>query len=360
MTIWGFSYFSSNVFHFVIISGCTSGIKAFNVDTEKLIHVANIDNVTSIATVPTFPKSLLISDNGKNLLQCDLRQLETRAKAAVCLNTSLESIELNISDRRMETTYDQWRFVRIFDNTERNEDITEPIAIVATQTQIIIWRYNVKFQRFQAIHFLDTAEPVQSIYFTSKLSAIVSSNKFFEIDLMNLSQNRLEYEEFCDECDDTLAHTYKSKPLNCFGINGYEYLLCYNDFGVFVDEYGRRSRSNDIKWLKDSPTPSFCYQAPILFVFSEEGVQMIRIKKTTENDDEQIEEKMLQTFFSAKNAKFGTTFGKYGVYALTSSSNVESGNRAVAQQVIQIDGIKALRNALTDSLDTIVSSEIDC
>lgn len=74
--------------------------------------------------------------------------------------------------------------------------------------------------------------------FTSKLSAIVSSKKFFEIDLMNLSQN---------ECDKTLAHTYKSKPFNSFGINGYEYLLCFEDFGVFVDEYGRRSRSNDIK-----------------------------------------------------------------------------------------------------------------
>lgn len=300
---------------------------------------------------------MLICDNGRNLLQCDLRQLETRAKAAVCLNTSLEFIKLDISDKRTEMTYDEWRFVRIFDKD------TEPIAIAATQTQIIIWRYNVKYQRFEAIHFLDTEEPVQSIYFTSKLSAIVSSNKFFEIDLMNLYQNRLEYEEFCDECDETLAHTYKSKPLNSFGINGYEYLLCFKDFGVFVDEYGRRSRSNDIKWLNSSAT-EFAYQAPILFVFSEEGIQMIRVKKITENDsdndDEQIEEKMLQTFISAKNARFGTTFGKYGVYALTSSSNVQESDRAVAQQVIQIDGTKSLRNALTDSLDTVMSSGIDC
>lgn len=306
---------------------------------------------------------MLVSENGKSLLQCDLRQLEIRAKAAVCLNTSLESIELNISDKRMGTTYDQWRFVRISDNTERNEKIAEPIAIASTQTQIIIWRYNVKHQCFQAIHFLDTAEPVQSIYFTSKLSAIVSSNKFFEIDLMNLSQNRLEYEEFCDESDETLAYTYKSKPFSSFGISGHEYLLCFEDFGVFVDEYGRRSRSNDIKWLHSSPT-AFAYQAPILFVFSQEGIQIIRITKTTENDsdndDEQIEEKMLQNFISVKNARFCTTFGKYGVYALTSSSNVQESHRAVAQQVIQIDGTKALRNALSNSLDTVVSSEIDC
>lgn len=303
---------------------------------------------------------MLISDNGKKLLQCDYRQLETRTKASVCLNTGLEYIELNMADKRIELSYDQWRFIRIFDNTDRDEVITEPIAIAGTQTQIIIWRFNINYKRFQAIHSLDTAQPVQSVYFTSKLSAIVSSNKFFEIDLMSLNHNRLEYEEFCDECDGSLAHTLNTKPLDSFGINRFEYLLCFRDLGVFVDEYGRRSRSIDLKWLK-STAIAFAYRPPILFVFSKEGVQLIRINKSisndTETDDERNNEEMLQTFIDANDARFGTKCGKYGVYALASTQKT---NQTDAQHIIRIDGIKALRNALTDSLETILSSDIDC
>lgn len=322
-------------------------MKSYNIVTETLVHVANIDDVINMAIVPTFPKSLLISDSGKKLVQCDLRQLQTRTKATVCLNTGLDAIELNQSDK----CSDRWRFIRLFDNTERDEDISEPIAIAATQTQIIIWRYNIKLKQFQAIHSLDTAEPVQSIYFTSKLSAIVSSNKFFEIDLMNLNQNRLEYEEFCDECDASLVHTLASKPIESFGINNSEYLLCFKDFGVFVDEYGRRSRSNDLKWLKNPPT-AFAYRAPILFIFSKDGVQMIRIRKAYD-DDHGMDEKLLETFISIKDPRFGTNCGKYGVYTLTGHEG------AVAQHVMRIDGTKALRNALTDSLETVLSSDFD-
>lgn len=325
------------------------------------MHVANIDNVINIAVVPTFPKSLLISDNGKKLLQCDYRQLQTRTNATVCLNTGLDFIELTLSDKRIDNSYDQWRFVKIYDNVERDEDIPEPIAIAATQTQIVIWRYNVNYKKFQAIHSLDTAEPVQSVNFTSKLTAIVSSNKFFEIDLASLAQNRLEYEEFCDESDESLIQTFASSPLDSFDINDYEYLLCYKDFGIFVDEYGRRSRSNDIKWLHNSPT-AFAYRAPILFVFSQMGIQMIRIKKQfnndTDTDDEQCaDEKSLQTFINATNVRFGTKCGKYGVYALTSPNHTS--NRMAAQHVIRVDGTKALRNALNDSLETILSSDTD-
>lgn len=315
-----------------------------------------------MAIVPTFPKSLLIIENGKKLVQCDYRQLQTRAKANVCLNTGLECIELNSPNNHTDTTYNQWRFVKMFDNVEYNDELSEPIAIAATQSQIVIWRYNVNQKRFQAIQSLDTAEPVQSIYFTLRMTAIVSSNKFFEIDLMSLSRGELEYEEFSDYNDKSLDRVHESKPLHCFGINEYEYLLCFKDFGVFVDEYGRRSRTNDIEWMKMPPT-AFAYRAPILYVFSQEGVQMIRINRSSnddpEADDEQNDvQKIVQTFIDANHAQYGTTCGKYGIFAISNSSG--SDGEVAVQHIIRIDGVKALRTVLTDSLETILSSEIEC
>lgn len=316
-----------------------------------------------MAIVPTFPKSLLITENGKKLVQCDYRQLQTRAMANVCLNTGLELIDLNSPNNRTDTTYDQWRFVKMFDNIEYNDELSEPIAIAATQSQIVIWRYNVNQKRFQAIQSLDTAEPVQSVYFTSRMTAIVSSNKFFEIDLMSLGRGELEYEEFCDYDDESLDQAHETKPLNCFGINEYEYLLCFKDFGVFVDEYGRRSRPNDIEWMKHPPT-TFAYRAPILYAFSQEGVQMIRIKRSSnpddpEADDEQNDvQKIVQKFIDVNHAQYGTTCGKYGIFAISNTSSSDGG--AGVQHIVRIDGVKALRTVLTDSLETILSSEAEC
>lgn len=314
-----------------------------------------------MAIIPTFPKSLLITENGKKLVQCDYRQLQTRTKANVCLNTGLEFIELNSPNNRTDTVYDQWRFVKMFDNIDYTDELSEPIAIAATPSQIVIWRYNVNQKRFRAIKSLDTAEPVQSVHFTSRMTAIVSSNKFFEIDLMSLSRGELEYREFCDDDDSSLDQAHESRPSHCFGVNDNEYLLCFNDFGVFVDEYGRRSRPNDIEWIKHPPT-AFAYRAPILYVFSQEGVHMIRIKRTSNDDPEADGEpndvqKIVQKFIDANQAQYGTTCGKYGIFAITNASGLDGG--AVVQHIVRIDGVKALRTVLTDSLETILSSDTE-
>lgn len=319
--------------------------------------MANIDDVIDIAIVPTFPKSFLISSNGKQLLQCDLRHLQTRSKASVCLNTGLDFIELDLPFVKANS-HDFWRFVKIFDNTDRNQEISDPIAIAATQTQIVILRYDIENKYFKAVRSLDTAKPVQSIYFTP-CTAIVSSDKFFEIDLQSLKP-----EEFLDESDQSVLHALASKPMHTFAINQEEFLLCFKEFGIYVDEFGRRTRPNDVKWMR-IPT-EFEYRAPILFIASDDGVQMMRIHKsfTNELDEESNDEKLLQTFISANNVRLAAHAGKYGVLALTSTestipSTTSRSTYAVAQQLVRFDGTKALRNALSDSIETILSSDTD-
>lgn len=328
-----------------MITGCASGLKSFNIENKKLVHIANISNITGIAIAATFPKSILISENGKKLLQCDFRQLETRAKATVCLNTGMDYIELNLPfvKENMHSN-EAWRFVKIFDNMDREQEISEPTAIAATQTQIIILRYDIDNNYFKAIRSLDTAMPVQSVYFTP-FTAIVSSDKFFEIDL-----NTLISEEFISE--DFWSHTLSSSPMNTFQVNSQEYLMCFKDFGIFVNEFGGLTRPTELKWSKESPK-TFAYRAPILYIFTEDEIQFLRIYKSYTNqlgnDDDQSGKITSQTFINVKNAKFGANCNKYGVYIIT-ENDIDS----ETQQIVQIDGRKVLGiNERFDSVETM-------
>lgn len=328
--------------------------------SKNLVHIANIDNVINISVNVAFPKALLISENGKKLLQCDLRHLQSRSKANVCLNTGLDYIELDLPFVK-ENINDSWRFVTIYNNTECGQEISEPIAIAAAKTQIVILRYSIEQKFFKAICSLDTATPVQSVYFTPH-TAIVSSDKFFEINLKTLTPN-----EFLDLSDPSLLHTVSSEPFDTFAVNQQEYLMCFKEFGVFVNRSGYRTRPNDIKWLDDESPIAFTYRAPILYIFYDNGVQIMRIHKsfTNELDDEQTDEKYLRHFMNenhfinANDVRFGTNYGKYGVYMFTSITPKPTNRRSGNQQIVRIDGTKALRNTLTDSMETILSSETD-
>lgn len=339
------------MFELFLLSGCASGLKAVNIKTKKLIHIANIDHVTDMAITEKFPKAILISEQGKKILQCDLIQLKTRAKASVCLNTGMDYIELNlpfIRDNSSTYSSDVWRFVKIFDNMDRDQEITEPTAIAATHTHIIILQYDVEDKYFKAIRSLDTATPVQSIYFTP-FTAIVSSDKFFEIDL-----NTLTSEEFLDMSDKSLLHALSSSPMNTFQINSQEYLMCFKDFGIFVSEFGCRSRPTELKWTKGTPK-SFAYSSSILYVFSEDGIQLIRIHKSYTNElnsnreNEENGNQIAHTFINARNAQFGGNCDESGIYVISSTAHDSK-----VKQVIRIDGKKALHiDELYDSTETL-------
>lgn len=333
----------------VVLLGCVSGIKAFNLNTENLIHVANVESVICFALVSTFPKCLMIAADGKQLLQCELRHLEQRAQASVCLNTGLDYIELDLPFVN-SATHDLWRFAKIYDYVDQSRPSkNDPIAIAGTLSQIVILRYNVDHKCFQAIRSLDTVKPVQSVLFTAN-SAIVSSNKYYEIKLSDFS-----YETVLEMSDSRRTEPH---PMEAFPINGQELLLCFAEFGIFIDKHRCRSRPNDIKWLR-KPN-GFAYRAPFLFVCYNDGIQVVRINKSFSSehhasDDDATDasnEKILQMFIAATKPRILGAFGKYGICTLSKANDG-------LDQVARIDGIKALRNALTDSMETVLSSETE-
>lgn len=84
------------------------------------------------------------------------------------------------------------------------------------------------------------------------------------------SDGLLQYAEFLDESDSTMTYalslcgdenTTTEKPIRIVDVGTSnmapgkctydpEYLLCFHEMGIFVDSFGRRSRSEDIVWFK--------------------------------------------------------------------------------------------------------------
>uniref|UniRef100_A0A8B9JQ13 Citron rho-interacting serine/threonine kinase b n=1 Tax=Astyanax mexicanus TaxID=7994 RepID=A0A8B9JQ13_ASTMX len=55
-----------------------------------------------------------------------------------------------------------------------------------------------------------------------------------------------------------------------------EYLLCFHEFGVFVDAYGRRSRSDELRWSRLPLT--FAFREPYLFVTYFNSLDVIELQ----------------------------------------------------------------------------------
>ncbi|CAF92350.1 unnamed protein product, partial [Tetraodon nigroviridis] len=148
----------------------------------------------------------------------------------------------------------------------------------AMANKITILRHNESLNKFCIRKEIETSEPCSCIHFTG-YSIIIGTNKFYEIEM-----KQYVLEEFLDKNDVTLASAVFAASSHSFPISiiqvttapqNDEYLLCFHEFGVFVDAYGRRSRTDDIKW---SRLPlSFAYREPYLFVTYFNSLDVIEI-----------------------------------------------------------------------------------
>lgn len=290
----------------------------------------------------------MIAENGEKLLQVETRILEQRAQAEECLNRGLDYTELDLPCIN-KSTNDLWRFVIIDDRLNRKID--NPIAIAGTSTQIMVLQYDINTKYFLAIRSLVTY--VTNVLFTAH-TAILSADRYVEIDLQTLKA-----EEFLDMTDQTLQLAKNLKPMDALLINPRKYLICFEDFGIFVDEYGCRVHTKDkkptknIKWIRKAN--SFAYRSPLLFVSCNDGIQIIRLNSFDFEDaiDSDMEmEKREDTFIYTENVRIMGTSGKHGIFTLSKAEKR-------VKQMARIDGLSALRKTRTDSIDTLASNETE-
>ncbi|XP_053675255.1 citron rho-interacting kinase [Anopheles nili] len=330
-----------------VLLGCDTGLYSYHMDTGEVVHIRGICNVRSFAVSPQIPKAILIGSEGEYLYQCDVRHLQSRAHASSCLQPKLESfvLDLSIANR---THSEPWHIVRMMEDIPSGGKISDAIAIAATSSRIVILKFDGQAGRFKPVRGLDTVLPVSTVLFT-KNTAIVGSDKFFEIDLRTFAA-----EEFLDMSDKTLSEVRTCAPLAAFRINSQEYLLCYREVGIFVDDSGWRSRPDNLNWLQDPV--EFYYRESCLFIAHADCVQVMYISKSytkdlacrqSHTDDER------RAFVSLRESPrllAPLQYTKTSIYVACECGPDRE------QEIVLLDGLKALRTVgFSRSLETLSS-----
>lgn len=333
----------------VLLLGCSSGLYAYHMDSQNLVHIAGIDSVNYIAISIPLAKAILVGSHGESLYQCDLRHLQTRSQANACLKPALEASVLDLPFANRAST-EKWQLVKI---SHEADNALDSVAIAATSTRIVILKYDLKLKKFKPVRALDTATPVSSILYT-RHTAIVSSDKYFEIDLDTYAA-----EEFVDLSDQSLSHTRSCQPVVAIRISRQEFLLCFMECGIFVDEYGCRSRPYDLNW-EYTPT-GFLYREPFLYISHFQSMQIMRLHRSYSKEvastghkdiDADIDDHSLtlkRAYIKFYMPSLLAESGKFNVYGLTVQK--DSG----LQQVYHLDAIQAFRDKLNESMETVSS-----
>lgn len=334
----------------ILLLGCNTGLYALHIEQQKLVHIAGVDAVSCIAISQPLAKVIMVGANGESLYQCDLRHLQSRSQASACLRPALEASVLDLPFANRTST-EKWKLVQI---SQENEQPLDTVAIAATSTRIVILKYDVKQQKFKPVRALDTATPVSSIFYT-RHTAIVSSDKFFEIDLSTYGA-----EEFVDVADQSLTHTQNCQPVVALRISKQELLLCFMECGVFVDEYGCRSRPYDINW---EYTPcGFMYRAPFLYVAHFQSLQIIRLHRSYTNEmlntqkdlDADVDDTSNGPQFKRSYIPFYmptllTESGKFNAFMLAIQKNTG------LQEIYHLNALQTFKQQHNESIDTISS-----
>lgn len=279
--------------------------------------------------------------------------LTNKSQVSSCLEPklSVHPIDLSIANRCTNT--EKWHIVELHGNSENLNDAK---AIAATNCRLVVLKYDTKTGRFKPARALDTAQSITSILFTQH-TALLSCNKFFEIDLTNYLA-----EEFLDMSDQSLRPTKNYQPMNVFRINSLEFLLCFKECGVFVDEYGLRSRPDDLQWIHEPQ--GFFYKHYLLYLIHEDTIQIMRINNTYTKHQENFttDNNQTRTFVvlgSEKRFTHNIVNQQYCVNVIKTNTICEKEVEVTSHDLIKIDAEKAFKIHLNRSMSSVISSNSD-
>ncbi|KAL6463747.1 hypothetical protein MHYP_G00281380 [Metynnis hypsauchen] len=250
----------------IVMVGSEEGLYALNVIKNSLTHIPGLTSVFQIQILKELDKLLMITGEERALCLVEIKRVKQ----------SLSQSHLPAQPELSPYIFETVKGCHLFASGK----IENTMCICAAMpNKITILRYNESLSKFCIRKEIETSEPCSCIHFTG-YSIIIGTNKFYEIEM-----KQYVLEEFLDKNDVTLASAVFAASSHSFPISIIqvscapqkdEYLLCFHEFGVFVDAYGRRSRSDDIKW---SRLPlSFAYREPYLFVTYFNSLDVIEVQ----------------------------------------------------------------------------------
>ncbi|XP_075870408.1 citron Rho-interacting kinase isoform X2 [Nelusetta ayraudi] len=249
----------------IVLVGSEEGLYALNVIKNSLTHIPGLTSVFQIQILKELDKLLMITGEDRALCLVEIKKVKQ----------SLSQSHLPAPPDLNPFIFETVKGCHLFSSGKIDNGTC---ICAAMPNKITILRHNESLNKFCIRKEIETSEPCSCIHFTG-YSIIIGTNKFYEIEM-----KQYVLEEFLDKNDVTLASAVFAASSHSFPISIIqvttapqkdEYLLCFHEFGVFVDSYGRRSRTDDIKW---SRLPlSFAYREPYLFVTYFNSLDVIEI-----------------------------------------------------------------------------------
>lgn len=145
--------------------------------------------------------------------------------------------------------------------------------------------------------------------------------------------------------------------LTAVRISRQEYLLCFAEYGVFVDEFGCRSRPYDLNWVY-APT-GFVYRDPFLFISHYQSVQIVRLHRSFskemasgDNASENSESPELQrVYLPHYMSTLLANSGDVNLYAVAIDQRPCNGT----QKIYHLDTMQAFKQKFNISMETLSS-----
>uniref|UniRef100_A0A672KZU4 Citron rho-interacting serine/threonine kinase n=1 Tax=Sinocyclocheilus grahami TaxID=75366 RepID=A0A672KZU4_SINGR len=223
----------------IVLVGSEEGLYALNVIKNSLTHIPGLDSVFQIQILKELDKLLMITGEERALCLVDIKRVKQ----------SLAQSHLPAQPDLSPYVFEAVKGCHLFASGKID---TCMCICAAMPHKITILRFNDTLNKFCIRKEIETSEPCSCIHFTG-YSIIIGTNKFYEIEM---KQYVLE---------ESVFHWCECVCVSLFA-----------EFGVFVDAYGRRSRSDDIKW---SRLPlSFAYREPYLFVTYFNSLDVIEVQ----------------------------------------------------------------------------------
>lgn len=262
------------------------------------VHINGPQQIHHIACLKTINTVLMIATDKRQLFQCDLNHVENLAKCAPCSKPTLITEIVNLKN------LSGFHLLQVSKNDEK--------FCVATEKQLIIVEYVLETKEFVPLRILDTAQPTHCALFTTNDMLIVGADQFFEIDLETFTA-----EHFLDLQEVNNLYKMKSFPVGVVAVRKQplEYLCCFNEFAVFVDDCGRclNEQKKMIQWKYRPILVHFA--ASYLYVVQLDGLEMINLKNIDDDDGSTLRTVLPQPRFIGSNDK--------GVYLLTKTQTGE-------------------------------------
>ncbi|CAB1321796.1 unnamed protein product [Coregonus sp. 'balchen'] len=199
----------------IVLVGSEEGLYALNVIKNSLTHIPGLGSVFQIHIMKEHEKLLMIVGDERALCLVEIKKVKQ----------SLAQSHLPAQSELAPFIFETVKGCHLFSAGRIDNG---PCICAAMPNKITILRYNDNLNKFCIRKEIETLEPCSCIHLTN-YSIIIGTNKFYEIEMKHFPISIMQ-----------VTSTLQKE----------EYLLCFHEFGVFVDAYGRRSRTEEIKWSR--------------------------------------------------------------------------------------------------------------